>query len=165
MPYRHKFVRQETSACPAAAHPTPLSWARHLTQTPLWPHLRPNQFRHHRRANTVKHSWRKGFRVLVSFRWGRYGAGNGAIDTVSEPAPLPPIEPGQETRVSASQEKDETVLPEIRPTLSSNYVEGKESLQTPEPGDENDDNAHFPTPFVVAQVMTSVYWPSSWLRW
>ena len=88
-----------------------------------------------------------------------------AIDTVSEPAPLPPIEPGQETRVSASQEKDEAVLPDIRPTLSSNYVEGKESLQTPEPGDEDDDNAHYTTPFVVAQVMTSVYWPSSWLRW
>ncbi len=80
-----------------------------------------------------------------------------ATDTVGEPALLPHLEQLHESRVSTSQEEDETVSPEIRPALSSNEVQGKESLQTPEPGDGDGDDAHYPKPFVVAQVMVSVY--------
>ena len=80
-----------------------------------------------------------------------------ATDTVDEPAPLPQIEDVPESRVSTSQEKDETVSPEIRPALSSNEVPGKESLQTPEPGDKDGDDAQYPKSSVVAQVMVSVY--------
>ena len=80
-----------------------------------------------------------------------------ATDTVGEPAPLLQLEQVHGSGVSTSHKQDEAVSPEIRLALSSNDAPGKKSLQTPNPGDEHGDDAHYPRPFVVAQVMVSIY--------
>ena len=59
-------------------------------------------------------------------------------------------------RPCTTYDKDEAVSPEIRLALSSNEVPGKETMQTPEPADEHGDDADYPKPFVVAQVVVSV---------